>query len=334
MTAWTRDEVPAATEVDHDVEPGSTEWLWFATGSKAPAIMGVSKYTTRLGLWRQMTGKEPPQAPNVYMEHGTAREPIIREGTESFLECPIWTPRMLVSNANPRHAYSADGIIPPHNFGPARLWECKAPQNIDLWGEAGTDQIDPQYYPQVQWGLYVTGMASCMVTLEPHRDFIPLYTADYFVSCDGAYIAELVAAVDEFLECVDADTEPVPLGAIVVADPDDIDTIRRWNKNNAQRLEFEKDIKADRVLIDRLGENASALITPEGEVLCHWSETVKQSASTDWAAVEAGNPEAVDQARVTSVDRKRLAELVPDAVRANTSTSTTTTRRLLMGGAK
>jgi len=324
--------VPGAVEADHDVIPGSAEWLWYITGSKVAAVLGISPFTTRLELWRQMTGKSGPTHVTDHMQWGTDREPIIREGTATAKGCVIHTPRMLVSKANPRHAYSPDGLIEPASWDPMSLWECKTAtvKSAATW----VDGIPEHYAVQWQWGAYVTGIKHGLFTLETHEDFVPISTADYPIARSDVKIAGLVAAVDEFLDCVDSDTEPTPLGAIIVADPDDIDTIRRWNKNNAQRLEFEKDIKADRVLIDRLGENASALMTPEGEVLCHWSETVKESESIDWAAVEAENPEAVERAVVTSVDRKRLVELVPDAVAAHTTSTTTTTRRLLMGSAR
>ncbi len=335
MTGTTQSSIdlhPAATEIDHDVVPGSTEWLWYMTGSKVASVLGISPFTTRLELWRQMTGKAGPTHVTDHMQWGTDREPIIREGTAAAKGCVIHTPRMLVSNANPRHAYSPDGLIEPASWEPTGLWEAKTAtgKSAATWAFG----IPPHYEVQWQWGAYVTGMDRGLFTLETHVDFVPVSTADYPITRNDERISELIVAVDEFLGYVDADVEPPPLGAVVVSDPEDIDTIRRWNKSNAQRLDFEKEIKALRAIIDPMGENASALMTPEGEVLCHWSETVKESESVDWAAIYAENPEAVERAVVTSVDRKRLIELVPGAVRTHTTTDTTTIRRLLMGAAK
>jgi len=329
-------DTPNASEADHDITAGSAEWLWYATGSKVPAMMGVSKFTTRLGLWRQMTGKEPPEPTNAYMQHGIDREPIIREGTAAGLGVTMHTSRMLVSKANPRHAYSPDAILDDSaRFGPIELWECKAPQDIERWGPEGTDKIDPQYYPQVQWGLYVTGLRACTVTLEPHRDFMPLYTADYHVDRDDDYIAELVAVVDEFLGYVDADTPPPPLGAVVITDPALIELVQRWAKDNAQKLDFEKAIKEARKTIDPLGENARALMTEDGEVLCHWTGGEDKTVETvDWAAIEAAHPGAAKAATRTYVDHTALAYLVPEAVKAHTTTTTTSTTPSLKMGAR
>jgi len=328
-------DTPNASEADRDITAGSAEWLWYATGSKVPAMMGVSKFTTRLGLWRQMTGKEPSEPSNAYMEHGNTREPIIREGTSSALGRDILTPRMLVGNTNPRHAYSPDGLVLPGGFTPLQLWECKAPQDISGWGEPSTDQIDAQYYPQVQWGLYVTGLDSCMVTLEPHRDFVPLYTADYFVPRNDDYIAEMVATVDEFLSHVDDDTEPPPLRSIVIDDSNDLRVVRRWARRNKLRLLVEKALAEDRPTVDKLGENALALMTTDGEVLCHWSETEKAIESVDWASVEsAATSEQIKAAQVRRLDRERFREVAPALVQEHTTTSTKIARRLSMGAAK
>lgn len=331
-------ELPGCTEVDHVVDPNDpasrAEWQSYMTGSKVASVLGISPWTTRLGLWREMTGRGEPGFETAYATHGREREPIIRAGTEDTFGCTIATPRMLVSNANPRHAYSPDGIIPPFDFAPALLWECKTITNT-LAAAAWAKGIPEYYVMQWQWGAYVAGLESGLFTLETHDGFVPISTRDFPITRDDALIEHLIDAVDEFLTYVDSDTEPPPLGAVVVTDPDDVDTIRRWAKDNAQRLDVEKHIKAARPLIDRLGENAQALMTEDGEVLCHWIGGEDKAIETvDWPAIEAAHPGAAKAATRTYIDHDALAHLVPEVVKSHTVITTTTTARSLKMGAR
>jgi putative phage-type endonuclease len=322
---------PDAIEVDHIVDPNDpdsyAEWLSYMTGSKVAAVLGISLFTTRLELWRQMTGRDVTHVDNAYTAHGREREPVIREATAAELGIVIHTPRMLVSKHNPRHAYSADGI-----FEDPSLWECKTATlaSADKWKHG----IPAHYAVQWQWGSYVTGLKRGLFTLEPHDDFLPVWTADYHISRDDKRIAEIVDAVEEFLTYVDSDTPPPPIGARVVTDPDDVDTIRRWAKDNAQRLDVEKHIKEARPLIDRLGQDATALMTEDGDVLCHWIESHKSVDHIDWDAIEAENRGAAKAASRTYIDHDALAHMVPDAVKEHTTATTTITRSLRQGARK
>jgi len=322
---------PDATEIDHDVMPGSPEWLTYMTGSKVSAVLGISPFTTRLELWRQMTGRAEPQPVSAHMQWGTDREPIIREATAAELGCVIHNPRMLVSKHNPRHAYSPDGIAAPDALE-STLWECKTA--TEKSAAAWANGIPEHYTVQWQWGSYVTGYEYGLFTLETHTDFVPISTADYPIMRDDELIEQLIDAVDEFLGYVDSDTPPPPLGAVVVEDSNDRRVVERWVRRNKLRLKIEKAISEDCPVVDKLGENALALMTADGDVLCHWIESHRSADIVDWAAIEAEQPEAVKQAVVTSVDRKRLAELVPDAVKVHTTTTTSTTRSLRQGARK
>jgi len=319
---------PDATEIDHDVVPGSPEWLPYMTGSKVSSVLGISPFTTRLELWRQMTGRAEPQPVTAHMQWGTDREPIIREATEAALEIVLHTPRMLISNVNPRHAYSPDGIIDD-----PLLWECKTAnvKSAARWAFG----IPEHYAVQWQWGSYVTGIKEGTFTLETHEDFVPISTVDYQIVRDGARIEALIDAVDEFLGFVDSDTPPPPLGAVVITDPALIELVQRWAKDNAQKLDFEKAIKEARKTIDPLGESARALMTEDGEVLCHWTGGEDKAVETvDWPAIEAAHPGAAKAATRTYVDHAALAHLVPEAVKTHTSTTTTSTTPSLKMGAR
>jgi len=319
---------PGATEIDHDVVPGSTEWLGYMTGSKVSVVLGISPFTTRLELWRQMTGRAGPQPVSAHMQWGTDREPIIRDATAAELGTTIHTPRMLVSKGDPRFAYSVDGIIDS-----LRLWECKTAtvKSAASWVYG----IPEHYAAQWQWGAYVTGLDEGLFTVEIHEDFLPVSTVDYPITRDGKRIEQLIDAMEEFLGFVDSDTPPPPLGAVVITDPDLIELVQRWAKDNAQKLDFEKAIKAARKTIDPLGEDARALMTEDGEVLCHWTGGEDKAVETvDWAAIEAAHPGAAKAATRTYVDHAALAYLVPDAVKAHTTTTTTSTTPSLKMGAR
>lgn len=328
---------PDATEVDHDVVPGSAEWMAYATGSKVPVIMEVSPWQSRTELWRAMTGIQADGfMGTVYTDHGTEREPIIREQVAAELgtKVEILTPRMLLSQQDPRFAYSPDGILTwEHPY----LWECKTTttKQSAKWGVEGTDEIPDDYRAQVQWGLFVTGLQRCLVTLEVHDDFEPQPLQHYWVERDDSYIGHMVSEVDTFLRHVETRTPPPPLGAVVVDDLDDLDAVRRYVKDQKQANNFAASAKAERAVIDRLaGKTAKALVDPFGEVLVRFSETTKlvETVAVDWAAVEAEHPDAV-AAATTVVDYEALRLLVPESVAEHTTITetTTTTRRLLTG---
>lgn len=153
------------------MEQGSREWLLARcgkiTGSRFKAVMDLSKrgglpnkprrdlvQTLRMEL---ATGEPEYVAPNEYMAHGTAMEPMARAAYEFLQECECVVPAFIQHPSVSYIGYSPDGLI-----GADGLVEIKSPaleprhmRTVD------SRQCPDDYIAQVQGGMWVTGRQWC-----------------------------------------------------------------------------------------------------------------------------------------------------------------------------
>ena len=146
---------------------GSPEWLQARcgkiTGSRFKAVMSLHKRTGRPNQPRRdlvqtlrmelMTGSPEHVAPNEYMAHGTAMEPLARKAYEFATGHAVHGMTFHVHPDLPYIAYSDDGLV-----GDDGLIEIKSPFLVDRHQRTVDSQKCPDdYYAQVQGGLWVCG---------------------------------------------------------------------------------------------------------------------------------------------------------------------------------
>lgn len=143
------------------------------SGSRASAVLGLSKYQTQIEVWLQLLGKEfcienkyeyPEFDGNTATRFGSAFESAIIKVTEKVKNISIID----------REKYFEEGYITCHCDGLSIidgeniLIENKTTSNDSFyseWGEEGTDRIPLSYQVQVQHNLYLTGLNKCLLGL-------------------------------------------------------------------------------------------------------------------------------------------------------------------------
>lgn len=192
-------------QFDHE----SPEWhatrLGALGGSEIAAVLGLSKYESRYGLWLRKKGIVGPQVVNKAMTVGTYTEPAILawwedqhpdaqalpSGTFRSAERPWMV-------ANPDNIYQLEG-------GTLVLVECKFIVWDYEWGTEGTAEIPPYYLTQCRWYMDVFGIDVCYVAVLVGGvgEF-----REYVVRQDAADVALMRMAGWEFIQSLEANQRP------------------------------------------------------------------------------------------------------------------------------
>lgn len=151
-----------------DWEPGSQEWHAARQGglggSEIAAVLGLSPFESRFGLFHRKTGALGPVEEDEAMEWGRRLEDAIAgKFFDLHPEMAALTDRGMWHHkdrpwqiANPdRLVVHEDG---PDDHRPTAVLECKFSLFGDGWGPAGTDQIPPHVRCQTMWYLDVFGL--------------------------------------------------------------------------------------------------------------------------------------------------------------------------------
>ena len=166
-------------------------------GSDAGAILGVSPWTTPLELYLEKTGQSPGIEQTEVMEWGSRLEAAVADAAAERMGVPL-SPcaEQLVHPAYPWMIANLDREIP----GKAIVEIKTTGFRDDAWGEAGTDQIPPQYLAQV---------SHYMAVRDYDLAYVPvLFMAErklniYEVHRDAELEALLIQAESDFWnECV------------------------------------------------------------------------------------------------------------------------------------
>lgn len=195
-------------------EQGTAEWLseraGKVTASKIADVMAVSKSTGKPLATRdnykadliceRLTG-EPKQAfVNDAMRWGTETEPQARamyafnEGMEVVETGFVPHPSIAMSGASPDGLSGDDGLV-----------EIKCPNSATHIETLKGAKIDRKYLLQMQWQMACTGRKWCdFVSFDPRLSPAKQYLCQR-VERDDELIAEMEAAVADFLTEIEAD---------------------------------------------------------------------------------------------------------------------------------
>ena len=171
-------------------------------GSDAPAIMGVSPWTTIHKLWELKTGRREPQRDNPAMARGRAMEDEALEAWSAHtgeFAAPICVQHEEFAFVGA----SLDGAT----FDGGLLVEIKCPGEKDHGSAAETGQVPAKYWPQVQHQL------ACVPEAEMlhYWSYRPMHATPHVlieVKRDQAYIDDMLEREILFWEAVKGDYPP------------------------------------------------------------------------------------------------------------------------------
>lgn len=167
--------------------------------SDAGTIMGVSPFATKLSLWRQRMGLEPPVQETRAMRFGHAFEPAVAEffaaETGATIDYSSEGDWIAVDEERPWLRVSPDRLYWPagveHTSDNWRILEIKTTRkNVDK-------ENPPLYwYCQVQYQMGVMGIKHATIA---YLTSFPNLDSDYMeVEFNEAFYATLVAMIDDF----------------------------------------------------------------------------------------------------------------------------------------
>jgi putative phage-type endonuclease len=194
-----------------DIEQGTEAWmncrLGKVTASKIADVMARTKtgysasranYAAQL-VTERLTGRREEGFTNAAMQWGTDTEPQARamyelETGSTVVECGFFDHRTIhMTGASP------DGLV-----GDKGLVEIKCPNSATHIATLRGEPIPDKYIKQMQWQMACTGRDWCdFASFDPRLpDAMQLHVQR--VTRDDALIAEMEAAVFEFLREVDS----------------------------------------------------------------------------------------------------------------------------------
>lgn len=187
-------------------EPGTNERREGIGGSDAAAVLGVSPWLSRLGLWELKRGLREGDPPTERMQWGTRLEPAIIMAYEERTGYRVarYNDRPQVHPNYPFMRGTPDGITPD------RLIEVKAIGRLsDEWGEEGTADIPAHYYAQVQHYMALEDEELCDVVVLVGGQELKVWT----VPADEPFQLALVEQERDFWESVKTGVPPEPDGS-------------------------------------------------------------------------------------------------------------------------
>ena len=268
----------------------------FVGSSDAPAIVGLSKWTSPVQLWLEKVGLVPPREDNIAMELGRFLEPFVLGKFEEYMdEKVVDRQAVLTDPARPWRLAHIDGRFDGHQVVEAKTAGMVFLSSNHGWGEPGTDEVPDPYIVQGQH----------ILSLDPEAEIVwmPVLLrgvfAVYRVPRNEEIIKSLINAEEEFWEMVQSGTRPEArsiedLKALfptstarqVVATQeiiDDLASLKGVTEGIRKLEKLEAEIKL-RIL--SVMEDADTLIVdPDGKTLATWKTqhkkgyTVKESQS-------------------------------------------------------
>lgn len=206
----------------------------FIGGSDAPAVLGVSPFTTPLDLYLEKRGESEPKQQTDAMRYGKLFERPILQAFREDAGLRVVRMRQLRHREHPWMRAQLDGYCPDAHA----IVEVKTASNEDEWGEPGTAEIADYYLPQVQHNMAVTSSALGVRIVCAH---VPVLFKQrqwkirhYVVPRDDEFIEHLIAAERAFWhDRVLAGVPPEPISAA--------DALRRWPKDVGAVVEVSED---------------------------------------------------------------------------------------------
>lgn len=175
-------------------------------GSDIAAILGISKFKSRLELYYEKKGFiTPPEEDTAPQKWGKLLERVIRDEYERLHNVKVHVPYGLTHPQHPYLKAHLDGYI----YSKDELLEikCANAYSVSEWGEPGSDFIPPAYLVQVAYYCVLSGARRGHIAVLIGGNEYREYTYERDRELEG-YIIE--AAV-EFWDCLEADRHPPAL---------------------------------------------------------------------------------------------------------------------------
>jgi len=212
------------------IVPGSPEYCEVIGCSSVGDIMGWGYRKTANDVWLSMTHRKPDQEHKRIFDRGHDMEPIMARRVQEEHGRILKGEQVQYRDPDrPWLIFHADGMFPKHSpllgdtkkrDGPG-VWEAKAPGSI--MAKMMIDEgMTKSYVCQGQIGMHVAGMALGMPITWGTFGFLD-YDGYELVAFDmdaiWSFQKKVLAALDEFYDCVQRDVPPTPINPLTFERP-------------------------------------------------------------------------------------------------------------------
>ena len=185
---------------DHDIQPGSEEWLRYGSASKVAAILGLSNWESEYSLWFKMAGILEPEPQTDEQARGHYLEPAISHWfTDQHPEFQVFKTRPWQHTERTWQTADPDRMLCPAGpklYVPTAALECKTAADLDTWGPDFSDEYPPGYRAQAMWQMDTIGIRRIyLAVLLPYLQF-----RQYVIDYDEAEAASHRQRFREFLD--------------------------------------------------------------------------------------------------------------------------------------
>ncbi len=169
--------------------------------SDVGSIMGVNKYKSMRKLWQEKSGAiESEFVDNPAVRWGKFKEPYCFHELEFQYNITGFSPKLFVHPKYDFMRVSFDGFNESLNMGV----EVKSPYNVKNLIPASEGKIPRQYYPQLQYLLYVSNTP--MIKFVTYDGSMKIWIIDVYA--DPLYQSRMSRYVRHFWHLVQTKTDP------------------------------------------------------------------------------------------------------------------------------
>ena len=262
----------------------------FVGSSDAPAIVGLSKWTSPVQLWLEKVGLAPPREDNIAMELGRFLEPFVLSKFEEYMDEKVQDRQVVLSDpVRSWRVAHIDGRFDGHQIVEAKTAGMVFLSSNHGWGDPGTDEVPDPYIVQAQH----------ILSLDPEAEvvWVPVLLrgvfAVYRISRNEEIIKSLISAEEEFWGMVQSGTRPEArsvddLKALfptsterqIVATKEIIDDLVNLKgvQDGIKNLEkLEEDIKFR--ILSKMEDADTLILDPDGKTLATWKTQHRKAYS-------------------------------------------------------
>lgn len=177
--------------------------------SHVAAILGIHPHRSRIQVWQEIRGEAPPFEGNRFTKWGMALEPVIRQDYCDQYNATLLVPDKSLFHKEREWARATPDGIAVHGDEWLHLVEikCVDARSAHRWGAEGSDEVPPEYFCQVQWQHYVTGLPFTHVAALIGGNDLRIHQVDR----DDELIADMVTEAERFWEVnIIGGAEPAP----------------------------------------------------------------------------------------------------------------------------
>ena len=292
-------------------------------GSDIGAILGLSRFRSRLEVWMEKTGKETKKLDSLPLRFGAFAESFVASEYARSTSFELIHDESIY--IHPQHSFMSahvdrfvlEGGAASSTSTPTRILECKTanPFTSGEWGEVGSDEVPMSYLCQCIWYMAITNINKVdLAVLFGNRDFriyeitrdleleaVILQKASLFWS--DYVLKDIAPPVSSEQDCQTLFKKSDSTKSIEAKAETLLITQRLKLLNSEINVREEEISSIKQNIMNQMGE--AETLTYQGKVLATW-KAPKPSFRLDSKALETDHPQIASNYKIPVQNSRRL----------------------------